>query len=398
MKLKEGLLVLFILFVAIVLKAEDGSKLWLRADCLENTEIKANRKSAVIDIAINELKSHWKGAPVKLNIVRTKSVRSLKSDGFIISGNSNSQVTIQSSNELGLLYGAYHLLRLQETNAISTNINIVESPKYDLRLLNHWDNLNGTIERGYAGYSLWKWDELPHTISPRYQEYARANASIGINGTVLNNVNASPKILDTDYLEKVKIIADIFRPYGLKVYLSVNFASPKVLGGLADSDPLNPDVVKWWRNKAKEIYKLIPDFGGFLVKANSEGQPGPHDYGRTHADGANMLAKALKPYNGIVMWRAFVYSPDDDDRAKQAYKEFMHLDGKFLDNVIVQVKNGPVDFQPREPFTPLFGGMQKTPVMPELQITQEYLGFSNHLVYLATMWKEFLIVTLMQRE
>ena len=279
---------------------------------------------------------------------------------------------------------------MQQTGADLTTLDIEELPSYDIRILNHWDNLERTIERGYAGYSLWKWDELPNTLSPRYKEYARANASIGINGTVLNNVNASPNILKKDYLEKVKALADIFRPYGLKVYLSVNFSSPKVLEGLSDSDPLNPEVQKWWKAKAKEIYSLIPDFGGFLVKANSEGQPGPQDYGRTHADGANMLADVLKPYKGIVMWRAFVYDPSMEDRAKQAYQEFVPLDGQFRDNVIIQIKNGPIDFQPREPFNPLFGALRKTPAMVEFQITQEYLGFSNHLAYLATMFKETL--------
>ena len=303
-------------------------------------------------------------------------------------GDYDSQVTIRAASDIGLLYGAYHLLRLQETEDLSQSFKIQEQAAYALRLLNHWDNLDGTIERGYAGYSLWKWKELPETISPRYEQYARANASIGINGTVLNNVNASPDILKTEYLQKVRVIADVFRPYGIKVYLSVNMASPKVLNDLADADPLNPAVIRWWKNKAQEIYRLIPDFGGFLVKANSEGQPGPQDYGRTHADGANLLADVLKPYGGIVMWRAFVYNPDQDDRAKQAYREFVHLDGQFRDNVILQVKNGPVDFQPREPFNPLFGNMSQTPLMPELHYPG-ILGFSNHLGFLAPQWKEF---------
>lgn len=266
---------------------------------------------------------------------------------------------------------------------------VTENPFYSLRILNHWDNLDGTIERGYAGQSLWQWDELPSTLSPRYEMYARANASIGINGTVLNNVNASPQMLSAPYLQKVKALADAFRPYGIQVYLSVNFASPMVLDGLATADPLNKEVIRWWKNKTKEIYKLIPDFGGFLVKANSEGQPGPCDFGRTHAEGANMLADALKPYKGIVMWRAFVYSPNDADRAKQAYQEFVPLDGQFRSNVIIQTKNGPVDFQPREPYSPLFTAIQHTDQMVEFQITQEYLGHSNHIAYLAPMWKEF---------
>lgn len=388
--MKNCILFLILLVSPFFLKAEDGSRLWLRAEASAGASVSANKKSPVIDNAVSELQSYWQGVPVRLEIIKNKEVGKLGKEGYVITGNANTGVTVQSSGEQGLLYGAYHLLRLQETGNLPEILTVSESPKYDLRLLNHWDNLNGTVERGYAGYSLWKWDELPDVISPRYKEYARANASIGINGTVLNNVNASPDILKEDYLQKVKILADIFRPYGIKVYLAVNFSSPKLIGGLTDSDPLNPEVQKWWRNKAKEIYGLIPDFGGFLVKANSEGQPGPQDYGRTHADGANMLADALKPYNGVVMWRAFVYAPDSDDRAKQAYNEFMPLDGQFRDNVIIQVKNGPIDFQPREPFTPLFGAMQKTPLMIEFQITQEYLGFSNHLAYLAPLYKECL--------
>ena len=289
----------------------------------------------------------------------------------------------------GLLYAAYHLLRMQATGQNVTATQTTENPAYSLRILNHWDNMDRTVERGYAGQSLWNWEELPNTLSDRYKEYARANASIGINGTVLNNVNASPQILSTEYLQKVKALADIFRPYGLRVYLSVNFASPMALDSLSTADPLDKKVIRWWKNKVKEIYRIIPDFGGFLVKANSEGQPGPCDFGRTHAEGANMLADALKPYKGIVMWRAFVYSPSDADRAKQAYLEFEPLDGQFRNNVIVQVKNGPIDFQPREPYSPLFSAMQHTPLMAEFQVTQEYLGHSNHLAYLAPMWKEF---------
>jgi alpha-glucuronidase len=283
----------------------------------------------------------------------------------------------------------YHLLRLQSTGAAIDSLQVKENPQYDLRLLNHWDNPNGTVERGYAGRSLWNWEELPSVLSERYSEYARINASVGINGTVLNNVNASSSTLDPAHLEKVKALAGIFRPYGIRVYLSVNFASPMQAGGLSTADPLDKEVINWWRGKVKEIYRLIPDFGGFLVKANSEGQPGPCDFGRTHAEGANLLADALKPYKGVVMWRAFVYNPTDTDRAKQAYQEFQPLDGQFRDNVIIQIKNGPVDFQPREPYSPLFGAMPHTGQMVEFQITQEYLGFSNHLVYLAPMWKEF---------
>ncbi len=323
----------------------------------------------------------------------TQQLQRLGDEGFVVrtihQGNDKFTV-VASASEKGLLYGAFHLLRLIQTGKANEELNISEKPSYNLRVLNHWDNLDGTVERGYAGHSIWKWDELPSKILPRYTEYARANASIGINSTVLNNVNATPEMLSLANLQKVKAIAGVLRPYNIKVYLSINFSSPAKLGGLPDSDPLKPAVRKWWKDKADEIYKLIPDFGGFLVKANSEGLPGPQDYGRTHADGANMLAEALKPHRGIVMWRAFVYSPGKDDRAKLAYKEFQPLDGKFLDNVIVQVKNGPIDFQPREAFSPLYGAMKKTPLMPEWQITQEYLGFSNHLVFLASLWQEFL--------
>ncbi|QIG88330.1 alpha-glucuronidase [Chryseobacterium sp. POL2] len=370
--------------------AEDGSQLWLRfphiKQGISSNQIFVKGNSATINIAKKELINYWQGQAVELKT--DTSLKSLK-DGFKITSDPK-KITISSSTEIGLLYGVYHILRLQETKADTQNLNITEKPSYDVRILNHWDNLDRTVERGYAGYSLWKWDELPNVISPRYEAYARANASIGINSVVLNNVNASPNILKKDYLEKVKVLADIFRPYGIKVYLSVNFSSPKVLGNLENSDPLNKSVKVWWKDKTSEIYKLIPDFGGFLVKANSEGQPGPQDYGRTHADGANMMADVLKPFGGIVMWRAFVYNPTPEDRAKQAYNEFVPLDGKFRDNVIIQIKNGPVDFQPREAFSPLFGAMKKTSKMVEFQITQEYLGFSNHLVFLAPLFKETL--------
>lgn len=370
---------------------EDGSRLWLRHGKGANTKVTVptSKKSPTLDIAINELQQAWCGVPVTLNLKKDKQ---LAQDGFRIQ-KTDGEIVITSPTEVGILYGAYHLLRLQETgqtnSAFFQDTQSTENPAYPLRILNHWDNLNGTVERGYAGKSLWNWDELPATLSGRYEAYARANASIGINGTVVNNVNASPQILTPQYLQKVKALADVFRPYGIQVYLSVNFASPMVLDSLSTADPLDKEVIKWWKNKVHEIYRIIPDFGGFLVKANSEGQPGPCDFGRTHAEGANMLADALKPYNGIVMWRAFVYSPSDADRAKQAYLEFKPLDGQFRPNVIIQVKNGPVDFQPREPYSPLFGAMQHTPVMAEFQITQEYMGHSNHLCFLATMWKEF---------
>lgn len=311
----------------------------------------------------------------------------LKNDGFIILGGPKDRV-IKARTETGALYGKYALQRLERTGKASGCLDIREEPAYERRILNHWDNLDNTVERGYAGWSIWHWGEpVP---AERIRDYARLNASIGINGSVLNNVNASPGILHPDTLARVAQIADIMRPYGIKVYLSVNFSSPAALGGLESSDPLLPEVQEWWKAKTDEIYGLIPDFGGFLVKANSEGLPGPQDYGRTHADGANMLAEALEPHGGIVMWRAFVYSPKSPDRANQACEEFMPLDGKFRDNVLIQIKNGPVDFQPREPFSPLFGRMPQTRLMAELQITQEYLGFSNHLVYLHPLFKECL--------
>lgn len=381
---------ILLLFVSRM-AAEDGSRLWLRQTSGANAKVTAlaSVKSPTLHLAINELQQAWRGVPITLTLKKDKQ---LTQDGFRIQ-KADGQIVITSPTDAGLLYGAYHLLRLQETgqtnNAFSQDAQLTENPAYHLRILNHWDNQNGTIERGYAGKSLWNWDELPTTLSDRYEAYARANASIGINGTVVNNVNASPQILTPQYLQKVKALADIFRPYGIRIYLSVNFASPMVLDSLSTADPLDKEVIKWWKNKVHEIYRIIPDFGGFLVKANSEGQPGPCDFGRTHAEGANMLADALKPYKGIVMWRAFVYSPSDADRAKQAYLEFKPLDGQFRPNVIIQVKNGPVDFQPREPYSPLFGAMQHTPVMAEFQITQEYMGHSNHLCFLATTWKEF---------
>ncbi len=382
------LLGLFFCGCGLFASAENGSNLWLRQEPSCQATVVCDIASPVIDVARKELASLWKGGKVILRISADREHYGLGDEGYTIRSAGN-DIILESSAEKGLLYAAYHLLRLQAEENDCKNLNISESPLYEYRILNHWDNLDGTIERGYAGHSLWKWDELPVKISSSYEMYARANASIGINGTVINNVNASVEILSDEYLVKVKALSDVFRPYGIKVYLSVNFASPIKLGGLPTADPLDKEVSEWWKNKVHDIYSLIPDFGGFLVKANSEGQPGPCDYGRTHAQGANMLASALKPYGGIVMWRAFVYSPTDDDRAKQAYLEFKPLDGKFLDNVIVQVKNGPIDFQPREPYSPLFGSMPHTPLMAEFQITQEYLGHSNHLAYLAPMWKEF---------
>jgi alpha-glucuronidase len=333
-------------------------------------------------------------SPIIASLKLNERFEEIKDEGYIIFNATykKKRITIIASNkDIGVLYGTFHFLRLLQTNQSIKSLSIVSSPKINIRLLNHWDNLNRTVERGYAGLSLWDWGSLPDSISPRYADYARANASIGINGSVLTNVNANALILTRDYLIKVAAIADVFRPYGIKVYLTARFSAPVEIGKLKTADPLDPEVINWWRKKADEIYSYIPDFGGFTVKANSEGQPGPQNYNRSHAEGANMLADALAPHNGIVMWRAFVYDNNvPDDRAKQAYNEFTPLDGKFRDNVLIQVKNGPVDFQPREPFHPLFGAMPKTPLMTEFQITQEYLGASVHLVFLAPLYEECL--------
>ncbi len=386
--MKKNYCIYLLLLLSFGVQAEDGHQLWLQAKATAPVTVNCSKHSATLDIATKELEEGWQGETGQTFLLKLVRDKQLKADGFRISPNQ-----IQANTDRGILYGAYELLRRQQTGQPIQNE--VVNPSYELRLLNHWDNLDGTIERGYAGRSIfWRLgkDSLTVTADDKrlWHEYARANASVGINGAVLNNVNASPKMLTKGILERLKAIADVLRPYGIKTYLSVNFASPEVIGGLDTADPLNPEVINWWKEKAKEIYSLIPDFGGFLVKANSEGQPGPQNFGRTHADGANMMADALKPYGGLVMWRAFVYNPSDEDRAMQAYSEFMPLDGQFRDNVIVQVKNGPIDFQPREPFSPLFGAMKQTTVAPELQITQEYLGQSVHLVFLAPMWEEFL--------
>lgn len=321
-------------------------------------------------------------------------VATLGDEGFLIRQvrtEGRDVLLVAARRDVGVLYGTFHLLRLLQRGMPLRGLDVRESPRVALRVLDHWDNLDRYVERGYAGSSLWDWQTLPQWRDPRYTDYARANASLGINGTVLNNVNASALSLSPAYLAKAAALADLFRPYGIRVYLSARFSAPIELGGLATADPLDPGVRRWWRDKVDEIHARIPDFGGFLVKANSEGQPGPQDYGRSHADGANLLADALAPYNGVVMWRAFVYSHEvPEDRAKQAYSEFVGLDGAFRPNVIVQVKNGPIDFQPREPFHPLFGAMPRTPLMMELQITKEYLGFATHLVYLGTLYEEVL--------
>jgi alpha-glucuronidase len=380
--MKKLILSLFVACLALTANAEDGHQLWLRYQPVNKAKVTTPKQTPVINTAQKELETYYQGGSVTLKLDTSLP----DGDGFSIEikgGNT----TITAYQESGLLYGAYTLLRQQAINPV-TNYKVHSDPAFSLRLLNHWDNPDGSIERGYAGESIFEWFKLDEQL---IKEYARANASIGINGSVLNNVNASPKMLTTEYLKEVKKIADILRPYNIKVYLSINFATPMALKETKTADPLDKSVVKWWQKKAKEIYKFIPDFGGFLVKANSEGQPGPGDFGRTHADGANMLADALKPYKGIVMWRCFVYGANHkgEDRVKQAVSEFKPLDGQFRDNVILQTKNGPLDFQPREPYSPIFDQIKQTPNMVELQITQEYLGQSRHLVYLAPMWQEF---------
>jgi len=412
------------------LKAEDGYRLWLRYDLISNQErlneykelikgclIEGN--SSTINAVENELQIGLKGLlgsdipPIKsigkdgiviaskystsylLSKLKLETkLKNIGSEGFLIFNSKiegKKVIVITANEDVGILYGVFNFLRLLQRNQDISNLNIESSPKIKLRLLNHWDNLDRTVERGYAGFSIWDWHRLPEYIDPRYKDYARANASIGINGTVLTNVNANALVLTSEYLEKVKVLADVFHPYGIKVYLTARFSAPVEIGGLKTADPFDKDVQQWWRDKAKEIYSFIPDFGGFLVKANSEGQPGPQNYGRSHVDGANMLADALQPFGGVVMWRAFVYDNNvPEDRAKQAYNEFKPFDGKFRNNVLIQAKNGPIDFQPREPFHPLFGALQETPLMMEFQITQEYLGQASHLVYLAPLYKECL--------
>ncbi|MBN2356878.1 alpha-glucuronidase [candidate division KSB1 bacterium] len=420
---------LFILLFHQPTVADDGYRLWLKYDRIEHDQILESYRrniekqfilgnTATTKIIKDELSAALPGllgrqigetdeirdntllvaSAVDLLPMVAERLRSLiertGDEGFLIKTLRVEQkkiIVITANEERGVLYGVFAFLRLLQTGQEIDSLEIISIPRIKLRLLNHWDNLDRTVERGYAGFSLWDWHKLPDYIHPYYIDYARANASIGINGTVLNNVNANALILTPLYLEKVAALADVFRPFGIRVYLSIRFSAPMEIGGLQVSDPLNPAVQVWWREKVKEIYNNIPDFGGFLVKANSEGQPGPQDYGRSHADGANMLAAALEPYGGVVMWRAFVYKASaKEDRAKQAYNEFVPLDGAFRKNVLVQVKNGPIDFQPREPFHPLFGAMLGTPLMMEFQITQEYLGFSTHLVYLGTLFEEAL--------
>ena len=395
-----------VVLVAQTAKAEDGYRLWLRYDGIQIKTIAVYGQTATFAAIRDELKraglTQIEGAKASVIIGSPETstfisalkwqadLKRLGPEGFRIR-TVNNVIVIASTTDIGALHGTFHFLRLLQTDQPIDRLQIDQRPALKLRLLNHWDNLDGSIERGYAGKSLWNWDELPQRIDPRLRDYARANASIGINGTVLNNVNASSEFLTAKYLAKVAAIAGVFRPYGIRVYLSARFSAPMELGGLPTADPLDPAVIQWWNQKADEIYKTIPDFGGFVVKANSEGQPGPRTYGRNHVDGANMLAAALAPHQGIVMWRAFVYDMKPGyDRAGAAYENLQPFDGKFAPNVLLQVKNGPIDFQPREPFHPLFGGMPHTQVMPEFQITQEYLGFDNHFVFLASMWREFL--------
>ena len=417
-------LALFVLFCGIsVVRADDGYRLWLRYERLPSRSVRSYRQqiktisvrgeSPTFDAIRRELRVGCAGllgtpipvgdrddASVVVGVSQTSSLirslswgaelKSLGREGYRIR-TVRGVVVIASSTDIGALHGAFHFLRLLQTEQPIDHLQLDEAPRLNFRVLNHWDNLDGSIERGYAGKSLWNWAELPQRVDPRLTDYARANASIGINGSVLNNVNANAEILTAEYLTKVAAIANVFRPYGIRVYLAARFSAPIDIGKLPTADPLDSPVIAWWKAKADEIYKLIPDFGGFIVKANSEGQPGPRTYNRTHADGANMLAAALEPHHGIVFWRAFVYDMKPGyDRAGAAYENLKPFDGKFAQNVLLQVKNGPIDFQPREPFHPLFGGMSQTPVMPELQITQEYLGFSNHFVFLASMWREFL--------
>ena len=415
--MKKYLIFLFTVLTSLHVSAQsDGSQLWLGKQYANSCQVISQLPNdATAKIAKQELENNWRGKNVELKIDKALNL----GEGYNIyarpaqqGDNIQYEATITASNPIGLLYGAYELIRLQNTDAYNTGsgnqqnfskaIDETEKPQVGLRILNHWDNLDGSIERGYAGKSIFKWEEIKlgkngkggsisKSLHDRLITYARANASLGINGSVLNNVNASPKMMTAEYINKVKVIANILRPYGIRVYLSINFASPMALGYTKTADPLDKKVQQWWKKKAKEIYAAIPDFGGFLVKANSEGQPGPGDYHRTHAEGANMLADAVKPYGGIIMWRSFVYGANHkgEDRVKQAVSEFKGMDGKFRDNVILQSKNGPLDFQPREPYAPIFDNIKQTPQIAELQITQEYLGQSKHLTYLAPMWKEF---------
>ncbi|APZ46661.1 alpha-glucuronidase [Polaribacter reichenbachii] len=423
----KTLLICLFLSIHNICSANDGYKLWLQYNYIEDSDIRDNYlshlnsvqyfgDSETINVIKEEISLAMKslfgndylkninkngliiGATSNLNTKILKKLKNeisnIQKDGFVIKQvkiGGIKQIVITAKTDIGVLYGTFNFLKRLQTHQSIDKINVIDFPKVDIRMLNHWDNLDRTVERGYSGFSIWDWHRLPNYIDTRYKDYARANASIGINGTALTNVNSNALILTPHYIEKVKAIADVFRPYGIKVYLTARFSAPIEIGNLETADPLDENVAKWWKDKTAEIYKEIPDFGGFLVKANSEGQPGPQNYGRNHIDGANMLADAVKPFNGIVMWRAFVYSEHDpDDRAKQAYSEFVPYDGQFRDNVLIQVKNGAIDFQPREPFHPMFGAMAKTNLMMEFQITQEYMGQGTHLVYQPKLYEEVL--------
>jgi alpha-glucuronidase len=424
-----AVLLLLFIFIVTPLGADDGYRMWLRYEPIQDRELLSDYRANITAVIVNDNSS-------TMNAVKTEIVSGLEGlldapvtfgpsvsgDGTLILGTPHNSdiiaslelgdrlqrvgsegyiiermtvdgfesIVVAANSDIGVLYGTFALLRMLQTHRRLDGVSVHSAPKIQRRVVNHWDNLNRRVERGYAGLSLWEWGTLPEYKHPRYSDYARLNASLGINGAAINNVNANPLILTEQFLKKVKVLADIFRPYGIKLYLSVFFHAPVVIGGLDTADPLDPEVREWWKNKADEIYSYIPDFGGFLVKADSEGQPGPHGYGRDHADGANMLAEALEPFGGIVMWRAFVYDPQQSDRFREAYDQFVPLDGKFKDNVIVQVKNGPIDFQPREPFSPLFGALPQTNTMLELQITQEYFGFNLHLAYMGPLFTEVL--------
>lgn len=427
--MKKTIIIIFLFFSMQFVCAENGYDLWLRYNKVENLDLlkqykevaqvivfpanSASLKAAklelskgfkgLLNIEINEVSSISQrgiiiGTPTSSKLIASSKyadkIEQLDNEGYIIQTatiNKKQVILIAGKTDIGVLYGVFHYLRLMQTNSSINDLAIKEEPKLQHRVLNHWDNLDGTIERGYAGYTLWEWARLPGYSSPRYIDYARANASIGINGAVLNNVNANAKSLRTEWIIKAATIADALRPYGVKVYLTARFSAPREIGGLKTADPFDTEVQQWWKNKAKEIYEYIPDFGGFLVKANSEGQPGPQDYGRTHADGANMMAEALQPYGGVIFWRAFVYQNERHiDRVVNGYEEFKPLDGMFNKNVFVQPKNGAIDFQPREPFHPLFGGMPQTALSLEFQITQENLGHAGHLVYLGSLFEETL--------
>lgn len=427
-----NLFILWVFFLAVaaqVSRAEDGYDMWLRYQpVIDKTLRKSYQQqfnqilvegdtpglsvaaaelqrglSGLLDkpVAITSKKLSKQalvvGTPANSPLIATLQLgdrlAALGDEGYLIERtriNKRAVTIIAANSDMGVLYGSFHLLRLIQTQQSLDNISIASAPKLQHRVINHWDNLNRVVERGYAGLSLWDWGTLPEHKSQRYVDYARINASLGINGTVLNNVNADPRVLSDQFLQKIAALADVFRPYGIKVYLSINYNSPRAFGDLDLADPLDPRVQQWWKDRTKKVYEYIPDFGGYLVKANSEGQPGPQDYGRNHADGANMLAAALKPYGGVVFWRAFVYSPDIGDRFRGSYDEFKPLDGKFADNVILQVKNGPIDFQPREPYSPLFSAMEKTNMMMEFQVTQEYFGFATHLAYQGPLFEESL--------